>query len=78
MTLGDRSLGFERWMGRRLLERCSVPGIELVLWEGTALRRGAAPVLGRVVVRDRAALYQLLLDPDVGFGDAFSEGRIEV
>jgi cyclopropane-fatty-acyl-phospholipid synthase len=65
-------------MGRRLLERCSVPGIELVLWEGTALRRGAAPVLGRVVVRDRAALYQLLLDPDVGFGDAFSEGRIEV
>src|SRR5262249_18841616 len=36
------------------------------------------PARGRIVLRERSALYQLALDPDVGFGDEYSEGRIEV
>jgi cyclopropane-fatty-acyl-phospholipid synthase len=31
-----------------------------------------------VVIRDRRALAKLVLDPEIGFGDAYMEGRIEV
>jgi len=78
MALRDRSLGFERWIGRRLLARSAVPGVELALWDGTSLRHGVAPKRGRIVLHDRGALYQLLLDPGLAFGDGFSEGRIGV
>ena len=78
MSLKDRSLGFERRIGRRLLERCAVPGIELVLWDGASVRLGDAPSRGRIVLRDRAALYEMVSDPEMGFGDGFAEGRVEV
>lgn len=31
-----------------------------------------------VVIRDRRTLARIVLDPDVGFGDAYMEGRIEI
>jgi cyclopropane-fatty-acyl-phospholipid synthase len=31
-----------------------------------------------VVIRDRRALARILLDPEVGFGDAYMEGRVEI
>ena len=33
---------------------------------------------GNVVIRDRKALTHLLLDPEVGFGDGYMQGQIEV
>src|SRR5580658_3660776 len=31
-----------------------------------------------IVINDRRALAKLVLDPEIGFGDAYMEGRIEV
>lgn len=38
---------------------------------------GVAPV-ATLVIQDRATLYRLLRDPEVGFGDAYMDGRIDV
>src|SRR5260370_6893995 len=37
--------------------------------------KGALPV-ANIVIQDRKTLFRLLLDPESGFGDACSEGRI--
>ena len=34
--------------------------------------------MGRIVFRDRGALYSSVFNPELGFGDAFSAGRIDV
>jgi cyclopropane-fatty-acyl-phospholipid synthase len=68
--------------------------LDPLLLRGLATRMGAAPLryaLGRFTVdpsagspvatlrfRDRRALLGLLLDPEVHFGDAYADGRIEI
>ena len=34
--------------------------------------------MARVVFRDRATFWKVLLDPNLQFGDAYSDGRLEV
>ena len=34
--------------------------------------------MARVVFRDRATFWKVLLDPNLRFGDAYSDGRLEV
>jgi cyclopropane-fatty-acyl-phospholipid synthase len=63
----------------RLLRFLGNPHLEFILWTGeqVPLRSTAAPI-ARVQIKDRATLYGLLADPQVRFGDAYSEGRIDV
>jgi cyclopropane-fatty-acyl-phospholipid synthase len=65
---------------RRVLQGVGNPNIELMLWNGAVVRAGEAhgEPLGRVRIRERAALYGLLRDAQVNFGDAYSEGRIDI
>jgi cyclopropane-fatty-acyl-phospholipid synthase len=65
---------------RRILQGVGNPNIELVLWNGAVVRAGDARAepLGRVRIRDRATLYGLMRDTQVHFGDAYSEGRIDI
>ena len=65
---------------RRILRGVGDPNIELRLWNGAAVRPGAAhgEPLNRVIIRDRATLYGLMRDTQLHFGDAYSEGRLEV
>lgn len=72
------SSGIERWLLRQVLVACGNPAIRIVLWDGEAIESpGKAPV-GDIVIRDRATLRHLLVDPDVAFGDAYSDGTIEI
>ncbi len=65
---------------QRLLQAAGNPEVELLLWNGIAVR-GAdlrdTPA-GRVRIKDRATLYRMLRDPQMEFGEAYSEGRVEV
>jgi cyclopropane-fatty-acyl-phospholipid synthase len=65
---------------RRILRGVGDPNIELRLWNGAAVRPGDAhgEPLNRVIIRDRATLYGLMGDTQLHFGDAYSEGRLEV
>ena len=66
----------ERWLVRRLLGAVGNPPIALVLWNGEAI--GHAAPKARLIIHDRRTFWQLLANVYLSFGDAFSDGRVEV
>ena len=73
----DRPGRAERFVLERLGRLLARARVRLVLWDGTELTSpdaGAATVM----VRDRATLLRILWDPELEFGDAYAEGRVEV
>lgn len=74
----SRSSTTERWLLRRLLDAMGSPPIRVKLWDGhvsgTTEGRGE-PTL---IIRDRGALWRLMLNPGLNFGDDYSSGRLQV
>jgi cyclopropane-fatty-acyl-phospholipid synthase len=68
----------ERRAARRILETRGDPRLRIVLWNGEELRTSDQPPAGRIVFRDRGLLPYLALRPDVGLGDAYADGRLEI
>ncbi|HEY6923449.1 MAG TPA: cyclopropane-fatty-acyl-phospholipid synthase family protein [Steroidobacteraceae bacterium] len=62
----------------RLLARQGQPPLEFVLWTGERVSAGVTDPVARVNIANRATLFGILADPQVGFGDAYSDGRITV
>ena len=62
----------------RLLARQGAPPLEFVLWTGERVSTGATEPVARVSIADRATLLGILVDPQVRFGDAYSDGRITI
>ena len=56
--------------------RVGNPPIALVLWNGEAI--GHAAPKARLKIHDRRTFWQLLANVYLNFGDAFSDGRVEV
>ena len=78
---GPRELvpsGFDRWLVRRIAAKVGEPDIALALWDDGDAYRPSGACHGRIVFRDRGALLSTVFSPELGFGDAFSAGRIEV
>lgn len=73
-----RSTSLERWLMRAVLQACGNPPISIVLWDGAVNCTSPEPLVGSLHIHDRTALCRMALNPIVGFGDGFSEGRIEV
>lgn len=70
--------GWERWLARKLLELSGRPPVAVRLWSGEEIDAAGTTPVARVWLRDRGALYRLLLHPDLHFGDLYSTGRLEV
>jgi cyclopropane-fatty-acyl-phospholipid synthase len=70
-------LSTEGTLVRKLLQMFGNPPLEIVLWNGDRIAPGSTPV-ATVRMGDRATLYGLLRDPNLRFGDAYSEGRVEI
>jgi cyclopropane-fatty-acyl-phospholipid synthase len=68
----------ETWLLKRIFEKIGPAPIRFA-WEGGAplSMPGAAPV-ATLRFRDLSTLLSLALDPEVGFGEAYSDGRIQV
>jgi len=70
--------GMERWALGQLLRLAGNPPVRFVLWNGVAVpASGPAPV-AQLHIRDRRTLWQLLSNPDLRFGDAYTRGDLEV
>jgi cyclopropane-fatty-acyl-phospholipid synthase len=63
---------------RRLLRFFGDPPFAFVLWTGERIAAASDQVIATVRIADRATLLWLLRDPRVGFGDAYSEGRVDI
>ncbi len=70
------ALAPERWLIQRLYELIGSPPLQVSLWDGYSV--GPHDRDMGITIRDRGALYKLLRQPNLGFGDLYSSGRIEV
>src|SRR5690606_23794999 len=69
---------FDRFLLKQIVDRVGDARITVSLWDVPAEK--LAPRDGEVAVRiaDRKALLQLVVNPELHFGDLYSAGRIEV
>jgi cyclopropane-fatty-acyl-phospholipid synthase len=62
----------------RLLSLLGNPAVEFLLWTGERVRGRPGETLQQLHIKDRGTLFTLFKDSQVGFGDAFSEGRVTI
>jgi len=68
----------DRWLLRLLLHGLGDPPLRVSLWDGQGVSTAAGEPLGSLRINDRATLWRLLYRPDLEFGEAYTDGRIEV
>jgi cyclopropane-fatty-acyl-phospholipid synthase len=52
--------------------------VRLVLWDKSTPYDGPDPPLGDLILRDRAVLVGLVMNPDLWFGEAYTTRRLEI
>lgn len=73
-----RVSGIDAWMVRTFLKSIGDPPLRVILWDGKEVAGGrGTPAVG-LLIRDRGALWRLLANPLLHFGDDYSAGRIEI
>ncbi len=68
----------ERWALRKLLALLGNPAIQFVLWNGERLPDSSTTLTKRLHIHDRQTLWRLVCNPDLYFGDAYTQGSVEV
>lgn len=66
----------ERWAAEQLLRFTGSPPGEIELWNGERIRPAAEEIRYTLHIGDRKALYALIANPNLAFGDLYSAGRI--
>ncbi len=68
----------EKWLLRQIFEAIGPAPLRLMFRDGEeACPPGVSP-LATVVIRDLPTLAGMMLDPEIAFGDAYADGRVEV
>jgi cyclopropane-fatty-acyl-phospholipid synthase len=68
----------EKWLVKRIQRSIGHAPVRMVLGQDDEISLGGNDSKPTVTLRDRRALLRMLLDPEVGFGDSYMEGRVEV
>lgn len=72
------SYPFERSAIRQFLRLIGNPPLTVELWDGEKIIPSNESKVAHVRLKDRRALYNLILRRDVGIGDEYSTGRLEI
>ena len=73
-----RSRAYERALLGWLLKTVGNPSIQLVLWDGQEVTAASQAPIARIHIREPGALWRMVIDPELYFGDEYSAGRVEV
>jgi len=71
-------LSLEGRLMRQLLTSLGDPPLEITLWNGESITAGAGPAVAGFRIADRSSLLKLFINPNLYFGEAYSDGSIEV
>jgi cyclopropane-fatty-acyl-phospholipid synthase len=77
-TGAQASVAMERWLLRTFLRIIGNPAVQLVLWDGQCVRGADQPPTATIHIKDRPTLWRLIIDPELQFGEAYTDGRLEV
>ena len=69
---------FERWLLRQIFKAIGPAPIRLRFKNGEEMSLPGAAPLATIEMRDLPTLAQMMIDPEVAFGEAYCDGRIEV
>ncbi|MFQ5731719.1 MAG: class I SAM-dependent methyltransferase [Planctomycetaceae bacterium] len=68
----------DRWLLNKLLQRVNCPSLAVRLWNGETVLAGDAAPDVTVVLPDRRTFRELIRDPFFQFGEAYSDGRLQI
>jgi len=68
----------DQWLLSQIQRRVGSAPIRLAVKDGPSVAPTGASPVATIVIQDRSTLHSLLWDPEVSFGDAYADGRIEV
>jgi cyclopropane-fatty-acyl-phospholipid synthase len=68
----------ERALLRWVLQTMGNPPVQLVLWNGEEFSITSESPVARIHIREPRALWRLLVDPELYFGDDYMAGRVEI
>ena len=68
----------DRYMVQIMTKVAGNPKFEIELWDGSKFYSGDGKPIATLKIRSRAALQYLISNPEVGFGDEYSDGQIAV
>jgi len=71
-------LSFEGRLTRGLLHSVGDPPIRVTLWNGESISTAASNPVADMRIANRSCLFKLLINPELYFGDAYSDGSIEI
>lgn len=71
-------LSLEGRLARGLLNSIGDPPIRVILWNGESIFTATSNPVADLRVGSRSCLFKLLINPELYFGDAYSDGSIEV
>jgi cyclopropane-fatty-acyl-phospholipid synthase len=66
------------WLLQKIYQSVGKPAIRLRLGDNVEVSPTGALPVATIVIRDRATLFDLMLDTEVGFGEAYSDGRVVI
>jgi cyclopropane-fatty-acyl-phospholipid synthase len=72
------SSSIESWLLKTILVACGYPPIRLTLRSGSSIAPSGQTPVATFRFHNRAALLRVILQPEIGFGDGFAQGKIEV
>lgn len=75
---GGRVCGIDVWLARKFLQAIGKPSLRVILWDGKDISGAGSAAPVAMLIRDRSALWRLLKNPLLHFGDDYSAGRIEI
>lgn len=68
----------DEWLLSRVLKATGLAPVRLMVKGGADVSPPGCAPIATVVIQDHGTLVRLMRDPEVGFGDAYMDGRIEV
>lgn len=77
-SASGRWAGIDRRLMRALLRAVGDPPLRFVLPDGAVIDPPAGDCIGTLRFHDRATLYAFLRSPEIGFGEGYTDGRLDV
>ena len=69
---------FDRYLTQKIFEFAGKPRIKIQLWDGTSFCSPETNPIATMRISSRTTLRRLIRNSEIGFGDEFSDGQIEI
>ena len=78
MSLLPSSASIDSWLLYKILHAIGHPPIRFAIRGGASVSPCGSPPVGALLFQDRSTLLQSILQPEIGFGEGYAEGKLEV